>query len=209
MVLAVVGLAIVVAVAIVLLLANEPSEPEAPCEPGVPCLLARDPDTLSLGKTWVSRDLGYSFEYPTLPHRVQLRRPERPARYQDHLRLRDPDLGHRRARGRLVGRRARDRAAGRVEPAGARPQRRRRLPRPHHGARPRLPAWRRWRVHAARSTPPPAPAARPTSRSSPPETAGRTSSSRSSSPARSSTTTASSPLRNATGVLIVNTLRYR
>jgi len=63
-VLAVVGLAIVVAVAIVLLVANEPSEPEAPCEPNLPCLLARDPDTLSLGKVWVSRDLGYSFEYP-------------------------------------------------------------------------------------------------------------------------------------------------
>ena len=63
-VLAVVGLAIVAGVAIAILLANEPSSPEAPCKPGVPCLMARDPDTLSLGKTWVSRDLGYSFEYP-------------------------------------------------------------------------------------------------------------------------------------------------
>jgi hypothetical protein len=49
----------------VLLLANEPSEPKAPCEPGVPCLQARDPGTLSLGKVWVSRDLGFSFEYPS------------------------------------------------------------------------------------------------------------------------------------------------
>jgi hypothetical protein len=63
-VLAVIGLAIVAGVAIAVLVANEPSEPEAPCKPGVPCLLARDPGTLSLGKTWVSRDLGYSFEYP-------------------------------------------------------------------------------------------------------------------------------------------------
>ena len=47
-----------------LLLANEPSKPKAPCTPGVPCLLARDPDTVSLGKVWVSRDLGFSFEYP-------------------------------------------------------------------------------------------------------------------------------------------------
>ena len=63
--LAAVGLAIIAAVAIVLLLASEPSEPKAPCKPGVPCLLARDPDTLSLGKVWVSHDLGFSFEYPS------------------------------------------------------------------------------------------------------------------------------------------------
>jgi hypothetical protein len=64
-VLAVVGLAIIAAAAVVLLLANEPSEPKAPCKPRVPCLLARDPGTLSLGKVWVSRDLGFSFEYPS------------------------------------------------------------------------------------------------------------------------------------------------
>jgi hypothetical protein len=64
-VLAAVGLAIVAAGAIVLLLANEPSEPEAPCKPRVPCLLAPDARTLRLGKVWVSRDLGFSFEYPS------------------------------------------------------------------------------------------------------------------------------------------------
>ena len=31
----------------------------------MPCVLSPSPGALSLGKLWVSRDLGYSFEYPT------------------------------------------------------------------------------------------------------------------------------------------------
>jgi hypothetical protein len=63
-VLVLIGLAIAAAVAIVLLLANEPSPPKAPCTPRVPCVLSRNPAEQRLGKLWVSRDLGYSFEYP-------------------------------------------------------------------------------------------------------------------------------------------------
>jgi hypothetical protein len=57
-------LALIAAAAIVLLLINEPDEPEAPCKPGVPCVLQRRADPVPQGKAWVSRDLGYSFEYP-------------------------------------------------------------------------------------------------------------------------------------------------
>ena len=64
MVLAVIGLVIVAVAAIVLLLANEPEPAEAPCKPHVPCVLSRSPGALGLGTLWVSRDLGYSFEYP-------------------------------------------------------------------------------------------------------------------------------------------------
>jgi hypothetical protein len=63
-VIAVIGLAIVVAAAIVLLLANEPAPPKAPCKPLQPCVLSRNPGELSLGKLWMSRELRYSFEYP-------------------------------------------------------------------------------------------------------------------------------------------------
>ena len=65
MVVAVICLAIVAAGAIVLLVANEPSEPKAPCKPLEPCVLSRTPGALGLGKLWVSSDLGYSFEYPS------------------------------------------------------------------------------------------------------------------------------------------------
>ena len=56
-------LALVAVAAIVLLLLNEPDEPEAPCKPGVPCVLQRRADPITYGKAWVSRDLGYSFQY--------------------------------------------------------------------------------------------------------------------------------------------------
>ena len=62
--LAIVGLVIAVVAAIVLLLANEPEPAKAPCEPRVPCVLSRSPGALGLGTLWQSRDLGFSFEYP-------------------------------------------------------------------------------------------------------------------------------------------------
>ncbi len=64
MVLAVIGLVIVAVAAIIVLLANEPEPAEAPCKPHVPCVLSKDPAALGLGTLWTSRDLGYSFEYP-------------------------------------------------------------------------------------------------------------------------------------------------
>lgn len=64
MVLAVIGLVIVALAAIILLLANEPDPAEAPCKPHVPCVLSRSPGAQELGTLWSSRDLGYSFEYP-------------------------------------------------------------------------------------------------------------------------------------------------
>jgi hypothetical protein len=61
----VIALAIIAAAAAVLLLINEPDEPEAPCKPGVPCVLQRRADPVAHGKTWVSKDLGFSFQYPS------------------------------------------------------------------------------------------------------------------------------------------------
>ncbi|HXY92720.1 MAG TPA: hypothetical protein VEP49_09610 [Acidimicrobiia bacterium] len=58
-----VALTLVAGVAIALLVANEPSAPKPPCKPGEPCRLAGDEEPVSFGKSWVSRDLGYSFEY--------------------------------------------------------------------------------------------------------------------------------------------------
>ncbi len=63
-VIALIGLAIIVGAAIVLLAANEPPPAEAPCKPNLPCVLSRTPGALDLGKLWVSKDLGYSFDYP-------------------------------------------------------------------------------------------------------------------------------------------------
>jgi hypothetical protein len=63
-VLAVIGLVIIAVAAIILLLANEPEPAEPPCKPHVPCVLSRNPDALALGTVWESDDLGYSFEYP-------------------------------------------------------------------------------------------------------------------------------------------------
>jgi hypothetical protein len=63
-VLAIIGLVIVAVVAIVLLLANEPEPAEPPCKPLEPCVLSRSPGAVGLGTLWESRELGYSFEYP-------------------------------------------------------------------------------------------------------------------------------------------------
>jgi hypothetical protein len=62
---ALIGLAIVVGVANVVLLINEPGPAQPDCQPDRPCIPPVNRDAVSLGRRWVSRDLGFSFEYPT------------------------------------------------------------------------------------------------------------------------------------------------
>jgi hypothetical protein len=67
-VLAIIGLVIVAVAAIILLLAREPEPAEPPCKALEPCVLSRSPGAVGLGTLWESRELGYSFEYPKFLH---------------------------------------------------------------------------------------------------------------------------------------------
>jgi hypothetical protein len=61
-----IGLAAVVAGASTLLVINEPGAPAADCRPDHPCLPPTPSNgAVTLGRLWTSRDLAYSFEYPT------------------------------------------------------------------------------------------------------------------------------------------------
>jgi len=61
-----IGLVAVVAVASALLLVNEPGAAQPDCRPDHPCLPPTPSNgAVTLGRLWTSRDLAYSFEYPT------------------------------------------------------------------------------------------------------------------------------------------------
>ena len=63
---AAVGLVIVIAAAGALVLVNEPGDAQPDCRPDHPCLPPSPSNgAVTLGRLWASRDLAYSFEYPT------------------------------------------------------------------------------------------------------------------------------------------------
>ncbi len=60
-----IGLVVVIGAASVLVLINEPGAAQPDCRPHQACLPPSGNGAVSLGRRWVSRDLAYSFEYPT------------------------------------------------------------------------------------------------------------------------------------------------
>ena len=62
---AVIGLVVVIGAASALLAINEPGPAQPDCKPDQPCLPPSPNDAVTLGHLWVSRDLAYSFQYPT------------------------------------------------------------------------------------------------------------------------------------------------
>ena len=63
---AVIGIAVVIGAASVLVAINEPGPAQPDCRPDQPCLPPSPSNgAVTLGRLWVSRDLAYSFQYPT------------------------------------------------------------------------------------------------------------------------------------------------
>ena len=60
------GLVVVIGAASVLLAINDPGPAQPDCRPDQPCLPPSPSNgAVALGRLWVSRDLAYSFQYPT------------------------------------------------------------------------------------------------------------------------------------------------
>jgi hypothetical protein len=63
---AVIGIAVVIGAASALLAINEPGPAQPDCKPDQPCLPPSPSNgAVTLGRLWVSKDLAYSFQYPT------------------------------------------------------------------------------------------------------------------------------------------------
>jgi hypothetical protein len=61
-----IGLVLVIGAASVVLAINEPGPAQPDCRPGQPCLPPSPSNgAVTLGRLWLSRELAYSFQYPT------------------------------------------------------------------------------------------------------------------------------------------------